>query len=330
MPTFTLTVPPAALLQMIAAAFIALSAGTVARLRGLRRADDETRATRLASLRTWWIICVVVSLCLLAGQAGVCLLMAAVSGLALWEFVKLTGERDRVTRGLLGCVLAANYGLLMFGQVDAFFVFVPLVLPVAAAIVPLLRGQPDGFIRRAGGTVWGGLLLIYGLSHSVLVYSLPQTQNGPAGAAGWFLYLVLLTELNDISQAFFGRRFGAHKKHRIAPVISPNKTWEGFLGGSFVTITLASLLAPWLTTLATGERSVLGLSVPGVVLPPVVGLLIAVAGFFGDISMSAVKRDVGVKDSSAILPGMGGMIDRIDSLSWTAPAFIYFATGLLR
>jgi phosphatidate cytidylyltransferase len=108
-------------------------------------------------------------------------------------------------------------------------------------------------------------------------------------------------------------------------VLSPNKTWEGFLGGLLVTLILAVVLAPWLTGL-TAHPGPLGLSdaLQRWLGPLAAGLLIAVAGYFGDINMSGLKRDSGVKDSSKMLPGMGGLIDRIDSLTFSAPTFVYF------
>ena len=125
----------------------------------------------------------------------------------------------------------------------------------------------------------------------------------------------------DIAAYFGGKRWGKTKLIKV----SPNKTWEGFIGGMVVTLGLAVLLAPWLTALPA-HSGPLGLpeTVSRWVGPLLAGLVIAVAGFFGDINMSGLKRDCGAKDSSAMLPGMGGLIDRIDSLTFAAPAFFYF------
>ncbi len=171
------------------------------------------------------------------------------------------------------------------------------------------------------------LVIVYGMSHAAWLFIHPAASGGPAGPAGWFLFLLILTEADDIFQAIIGRAFGSNKRHRIAPVISPNKTWEGLLGGMLVTIVLAILLAPWLTTLSDPTASI-PLPLPEFLQrwagPAVAGILITIAGFFGDINMSAVKRDSGVKDSGKMMPGMGGLIDRIDSVTFTAPTFVYF------
>ena len=114
-------------------------------------------------------------------------------------------------------------------------------------------------------------------------------------------------------------------------VVSPHKTWQGFVLGVLTTIGVAvAVLAPWLTPLADWPRTVVAASLPRVPYLPaaVAGLLIAVAGFFGDITMSALKRDAGVKDSSHLLPGQGGILDRIDSLTFAAPVFFYFVYGV--
>ena len=122
------------------------------------------------------------------------------------------------------------------------------------------------------------------------------------------LMLVLLTELNDIAQYIWGKSFGRRK---VAPHVSPGKTWAGLLGGVATTVCLAALIGPWLTLMDL-PRSVIA------------GLIIGVSGFFGDLSISAIKRDLKVKDSGSILPGHGGILDRIDSLTYTAPLVFHF------
>ncbi len=164
------------------------------------------------------------------------------------------------------------------------------------------------------------MLLIYGISHALFLFEVDQDLEPLVGSSGWFLYLVLLTEMNDIMQAIVGRRLG---KHKISPKVSPNKSLEGLLGGLTSVIALSILLAPLLTTIPVGKTPAHGIG-----LSIIAGVLISLFGFLGDINMSAMKRDAGVKDGSSLLPGMGGVIDRIDSLTLTAPAFYYFAVIL--
>jgi phosphatidate cytidylyltransferase len=141
------------------------------------------------------------------------------------------------------------------------------------------------------------------------------------------LYLVLLVAISDIAQALVGRRFGRHKS---APVLSPNKSWEGFIAGVVTTTVIAVLLAPALTPLAQTPLRV-GTTTLAIPLLPaaLAGLIISVMGYFGDLTISGVKRDIGVKDSGTMLPGQGGILDRIDSLIFAAPAFYYYVIFLL-
>jgi phosphatidate cytidylyltransferase len=324
----SLIAPPSpGLLWMIGVIFAGLVAGSAIRFFSLRNADAELRGKRLASLRTWWIIATIVAVSLVAGRAGICLLLAAAGIIAFREYTSLLGihESEQPAVYAVYAIAVLHYLLILFGLASAFLVFVPLGGLAILIVLQLLRGKPDGYVRNVASLFWGMMVLIYGISHAAYLFVLPVTSTGPVGPAGWFLFLVVLTEADDIFQAIIGRAFGAHNRHRITPTISPNKTWEGLIGGMLVTIGLAMLLAPWLTTLAARPGSTdlagPGQSVGGAALA---GFVVTLAGFFGDINMSAVKRDSGVKDSSRLLPGMGGLIDRVDSLSLAAPAFVYF------
>ncbi len=312
--------------------FAALIVGTIARLVVLRSADDETRNKRLASLRTWWILSVLLAVASFAGLTGVAGLLGVASVLAVWELGRMVApdrnDRHGVWLVMLGAV--GYYVLLVIGLSVAQLLSFAWCVGLVVAIVFLLQGKTAGYVRATAGLSWGFLVVVFGLSHAALLVRLPEASNPVAGPVGWFLYLVLLTESNDIFQALIGRRFGSHGKHRISPRVSPNKTWEGFVGGAVVTIVMAWLLAPALTPLPSisfrwGDQA---WHIPWL-WSVVTGLLVAIPGFFGDINMSAVKRDAGVKDSSNLLPGMGGVIDRIDSLTFVAPAFYYLLAVIL-
>ena len=119
--------------------------------------------------------------------------------------------------------------------------------------------------------------------------------------------LLLATEANDVAQYCWGKTLGRRK---IMPRVSPNKTWEGFLGGWASTAALIWFVGPLFAPLEG-----VSLAVMAAVLP--------LAGFAGDVTMSAVKRDIGVKDTSQFIPGHGGILDRIDSLTFTAPLYFH-------
>ena len=126
------------------------------------------------------------------------------------------------------------------------------------------------------------------------------------GPAGLVFFVLFVTEANDVLQSVTGKLFGRRK---ILPKVSPNKTWEGFLVGWALTAALLYFAGPIYTPLKG-----LGLWTVALVVP--------LAGFAGDLTFSAIKRDIGVKDTSHYIPGHGGVLDRIDSLTFTAP--IYF------
>lgn len=288
-----------------------LAVGTAVRFFALRGATAELAKKRMDSLRSWWIITLSVCAATLLGSAGICLLMAAVSLLALRELLQLLPPRatDRLAITMTSCLIVAHYGLIWI-QSDFASGFFPLSLIVVAGTSLMLSGESRGFLKSTSTLSWGALLTTYALSHAAMLTN-PAFATGRVGISGLFLYVVVLTQLNDIAQALVGRRIG---KRKITPRLSPHKTWAGFIGGICVTAVAAMLLGKWLLPPDAAWLTQLFL-----------GIVIAVTGFFGDIHMSALKRDIGVKDSGTLLPGQGGILDRIDSLTFTAPVFFYLA-----
>jgi phosphatidate cytidylyltransferase len=171
-----------------------------------------------------------------------------------------------------------------------------------------LTGETEGFLRSAGTIHWGLMSTVFAVSHVAFLLVLPDTVNPRGGGAALVLFLVILTEANDVAQYVWGKLLGRRK---ALPTVSPGKTIEGLLGGLLTTLLLAWLLAPLLTPLNLLQSLT-------------AGAIIGLAGFIGDVVISAVKRDVGVKDSGALLPGHGGILDRLDSLTYTAPLFFHF------
>ena len=124
--------------------------------------------------------------------------------------------------------------------------------------------------------------------------------------------MIFITEANDIMQFVWGKIFG---KHKILPRVSPNKTWEGFIGGVISTTVIGCLMG-FLTPLNTWQVIAISSSM-------------AVFGFRGDASMSAGKRDLGVRDMSSAIRGHGGILDRVDSLSTTASQLFHLGYVIL-
>ncbi|WP_267402077.1 MULTISPECIES: phosphatidate cytidylyltransferase [unclassified Chryseobacterium] len=128
------------------------------------------------------------------------------------------------------------------------------------------------------------------------------------------IFIIVVTELNDVFQYLMGKFFG---KHKIAPQISPNKTLEGFLGGVFLTIILSNILGFFLLKTNILVNSILGLT-------------LGISGFFGDVFMSYLKRKANIKDTGKLLPGHGGLLDRMDSLVFNAPLFFWTLSLLIK
>jgi phosphatidate cytidylyltransferase len=150
------------------------------------------------------------------------------------------------------------------------------------------------------------LLTVYSISHLTFLLGLPPLAGEASGGRGMLLFVVFITEMNDVFQYTWGKLFG---KFKIAPKVSPNKTWEGFIGG-VISSTIVGYYLRFLTPFT--EMEALATS-----------FALACVGFVGDLVISAVKRDMGLKDMSDAIPGHGGILDRIDSLAMTAPVFFH-------
>lgn len=258
-------------------------------------------------LNTWWgLSAVLLTTILLQGQ-WVALLWGVISFFALREYVSLIPLRQADRPALWACFLSIplQYYWVATQWYGMFIIFIPVYMLLILPILLMTGGQTQGFLHAAGRLHWGLMITVFSVSHAAFLQQLPTDSTQ---GAGLLLCLLFLTAFNDIAQYVWGKTLGRHK---ITPSISPNKTWEGFLGGIFTTTLLMIIIAPYLTPLTHPEAAV-------------AGLIISVGGFLGDLSISAIKRDVGIKDSGSALPGHGGILDRLDSLMFTAPLFFHF------
>lgn len=261
-------------------------------------------------VRTWWMIVPPVAAALVAGKGVSIVLLAAVSALALKEYLAMVAHRRADYRRLSFVYLAipVQYWFAYRSSYVAFAANIPVFGLVTLPLVMLFMREATGVLRAAASANLGLLLTVFSLSHIALLLELPDATNPVGGAVGWVVFLLLVTQLNDVAQYVFGKCFG---RRPIAPRASPKKTVEGFVGGVAASAATAALIGPLLTPIdsATGV---------------LVGAAIAIAGFGGDMAVSALKRDLGVKDAGNLLPGHGGILDRVDSLITTSPLFFYF------
>lgn len=269
----------------------------------------------LQRVRTWWVMAGVFLLALVLSRSVSLAFLGLISFLALKEYFTLIPSRRADRRVMFWAYLAIpiQYWLVAIEWYGTFIVFIPVYMFLALPTRMLLTGQTSGFLRSAGMLHWGLMTSVYSVSHAAFLLVLrpadaPELLSGP----GLLLTLVFLTQFNDIAQFLWGKTLGRRK---VVPLVSPGKTWEGLLGGVGTTILLAMLLGPWLTPMNLLQS--FG-----------AGVIIGIGGFFGDITISAVKRDLGVKDMGGLLPGHGGVLDRIDSLAFTAPLFFHYVYWL--
>jgi phosphatidate cytidylyltransferase len=262
-----------------------------------------------ARIRSWWVMAGIFALALLLGRTAMLLFLGLVSFLALKEYLSLIPTRRADRTVLFWAYLAIPIQFYWVGSewYGMFAIFIPVYMFLFLPLPMLIRGETEGFLKAIGTLNWGLMATVYSISHAAFLLVLPAEGNPGAGGAGLLLFLVLLTEFNDVAQYVWGRTLGRHK---VIPRVSPNKTWEGLLGGIATTSLLSLLLAPLLTPLA---------SLPALAL----GAFLGAAGFVGDITISAIKRDLRIKDSGALIPGHGGILDRLDSLTYTAPLFFH-------
>lgn len=277
-----------------------------------RRAESEERRAAIdnlnARIRAWWTMIVIFSISFVIGAAGSMLLFAFISLLALREYVSLISSTRADHRTLVWSFFVFNplqywfwyegwYGLAIILIPVYAFLFVPIRLALA--------GEVSGFLDRAARIQWGLMVCVYCISYAPALLTL-EIPGYAHQSAKLLLFLVIVVQLSDVFQYVWGKLLG---KRKIAPAISPNKTWGGFVGGVATAVALGTALW-WMTPFSPLQA--LGMS-----------FALALMGFAGGLTMSAIKRDRGVKDFGHTIEGHGGILDRMDSICFSAPLFFH-------
>jgi phosphatidate cytidylyltransferase len=289
---------------VLALLVVATIVGQLIKLRKRNAVVDNLNAR----IRAWWVMSVVFALSLLTGGLGSVILFAALSFFALREFITLTPTRPADHSALFWVffIITPLQYYLVFAQWYGFFsVLIPvygfLFVPSRIAI----SGDSNAFLERSSKIQWGLMVCVYCVSHvpALLMLEIP----GYFGKnARLLFFLVVIVQLSDVLQYIWGKLLG---KHKIAPVISPSKTWEGFIGG-ILSATLIGTSLWWATPFTVWQT--MGMA-----------FIITVMGFLGGLTMSAIKRDAGVKDWGSSIQGHGGVLDRIDSICFAGPIFFH-------
>lgn len=274
-----------------------------------RKSPDKNYTELVARIKSWWLMIGTATICILLGKTALIIFFALVSLLALKEYLSLVSSQG-IDRSLVAwsyLAIPIQYYWVSIEWYGMFIVFIPVYLFLFIPLWLVILGKTEGFLKAIGTLHWGLMMTVFSLSHIAYLLALPESVN-PAGNIAIMLFLLVLTQFNDVSQYLWGKLLG---KHKIIPKVSPNKTTAGLIGGVLTITALASVLGPWLTPL-TMLQSIAA------------GLIFSLGGFFGDVILSAIKRDLGIKDTGELLPGHGGILDRVDSLTFTAPLFFHF------
>jgi phosphatidate cytidylyltransferase len=180
------------------------------------------------------------------------------------------------------------------------FMTLPVYIVSLILMIPIIRNRAKGQLQLVALAILGFIYLGWMFSHVGFLTNSPH-------AYGYLLFLVLAVEGSDVAAFLSGKLFGGGK---LRPEISPNKTRGGSLGALAVSMAL-----PWLMRFSFPHFGALQLVLTGVI--------VGVGGQLGDLTISMIKRDVGVKDMGVLIPGHGGLLDRIDSLIFVGPLFFH-------
>ena len=259
-------------------------------------------------IKAWWMMVIVIGIAFAAGKPGVIILFAFASLFALREFVTITVTRrgDHISlAGAFFIILPLQYWLIWIEWYGLYSIFIPVYAFLLMPIVAALRGDTSNFMDRVAEVQWGLMICVFCVSHvpALLTLNIPGYEG-----RGLLLiaFLVLVVQSSDVLQYVWGKLLG---KRKIAPNLSPSKTVEGFVGG-VLSATLLGAALWWMTPFSPWHAGLLA-------------LIINLMGFFGGLVMSAIKRDRGVKDWGAAIEGHGGMLDRLDSVVFSAPIFFH-------
>jgi phosphatidate cytidylyltransferase len=241
----------------------------------------------------------------LLGAGPTMIAMTILSLLCYREFARATGL---FREHLISFVVVLGILLINFAAIDnwyAFFSALSSLTVGAIAAISIVNDQPKGYIQRVGLAVFGFMLFGVCLGHLSFFANDPRFRQ-------ILFWIVLSVEMNDVFAFICGKSFG-HRK--LVPNTSPNKTIGGALGALVLTTILAATLERLVfrgTALDTWQHAIC------------LGAMISILGQSGDLLLSSIKRDIGIKDMAATIPGHGGFLDRFNSLLLVSPAVFHY------
>jgi cytidylyltransferase family len=261
-----------------------------------------------ARINAWWIMILIIFAAAALGFYGVIGLFFVISFMALREFLSLLYIRRGDHLALAACfyvILPLQYFLVAIDWFSMFTIFIPVYGFLFLPILSALLGDTAHFLDRSTKVQWALMISVFCISHIPAILTL-DIEGFEGKKLLLMIFLILVVQSSDVLQYVWGKLFG---KHKIAPKLSPSKTVEGFVGGVISASVLGGLLY-WLTPFNPVQAVLMS-------------LLICLMGFLGGLVMSAMKRSMGVKDWGNMISGHGGMLDRMDSLCFSAPIFFH-------
>ncbi len=322
-------------LSLIGAVLVVLGAAEVVVWALRRRPESNIDAAILETFRlrvhAWWILLATLAAAFLLGRVVTVILFGLISFWALREFITLTPTRPGDHRALFWVFFLFTplqfllVGLMGIGSNEVitstkytYYGLYCIVIPVYAFLfIPAriaLAGDFKRFLERVAKIQTGLLICVYCLSHApaLLMLRMPPLDKGvpdTGGGVRLLFFFVVIVQLSDALQYAWSQM---PNKHVIAPTINSSRTWEGLLGGT-ASVTLIGAGLWWATPFHGASWWMAAL----------MSAVISVMGFAGGITMSAIKRDRGVRDYGTLVEGHGGVLDRIDSLCFAAPVFFH-------
>lgn len=293
---------------VLAVLLVASAIGQFLKFKAGPDGPDLTIENLNARINAWWVMVGLTALAFSAGNTGVVILFALCSFAALREFLTLTNTRVSDHWAIAAAafiVLPIQFIAVGMNWYGFYSIFIPVYAFLLMPIVSMLGGETDNFLIRIAEAQWALMISVFCVSHVPALLSL-NIADFEGRNLFLIFFLVVVVQSSDVFQYVWGKLLG---KHKIAPKVSPSKTWEGLIGG-VVTSSLLGASLYWIT--------------PFTVLQAVgMSIVITLMGFLGGLVMSAIKRDRGVKDWGHLIAGHGGFIDRLDSVIFSAPIFFH-------
>jgi phosphatidate cytidylyltransferase len=261
-----------------------------------------------ARIKAWWMMIALFAIAFWFGKTITIVLFAFTSFYCLREFLSITPTRPEDHRPVVAAFyvfIPLQYWLIWSDWQTLFSIAIPVWAFLLLPILSVLKGEVSDFLLRSARIQWALMLAVFCISHApaLLMLDIP----GYTGQNFLLLFfLITIVQLSDVLQYVFGKLFG---KHKVAPRVSPAKTWEGLIGGGLSASAIGAALW-WITPFSPLQAAGMASA-------------IVLAGFCGGLALSAVKRSLGAKDWGTMIDGHGGALDRMDSVSFAAPVFFH-------